>query len=293
MTWTLPWRAWCCAIAIVLALPFAASAGEVTDRIALRQQITIGYREESPPFSFLVNGQPVGYSIDLCRGIAERIRAELGKPNLPLRFVPVPADQMVRIVSNGGVDMLCAGMSDTEDRRKTIAFSIPVFVTNAKFLVRLKDSIGSARQLKGATVAVLGRTTAETAVPAYSEKTNLDLQLSRALTPEAAIGQLDLGQVKAYARDEVMLLSQLARLKNEKDYGVLPEVISTEINAIALPKGDALLQKAVDQGIALMVRNGKAEALYKQWFIDPHPGAPAGLRLAMPAELKEWFDKLR
>ena len=130
-------------------------------------------------------------------------------------------------------------------------------------------------------------------MPAYSARTGLDLQISRALNAEAAIGQLDLGQVKAYARDEVLLLSQLAQLKNEKDYGVLQDVISTEINAIALPKGDALLQKAVDQGIALMVRSGQAEALYKKWFIDPHAGAPTGLRLPMPAELKEWFDKLR
>src|SRR5690606_14774255 len=143
--------------------------------------------------------------------------------------VPVPSDQMVRIVSAGNVDLLCAGTSDTEERRQTMAFSIPIFVTNAKFLVRLKDSIGSARQLKGQAIAVLGRTTAETVVPSYSERTGLDLRISRALTAEAAIGQLELGQVRAYARDEVMLLSQLAGLKNEGDYGVLPDVISTEI----------------------------------------------------------------
>ncbi|WP_186510971.1 amino acid ABC transporter substrate-binding protein [Caenimonas sedimenti] len=291
---TLPRFALRCALAAMLAAPLLAAAGDVMDRIARRDEIIIGHRTESPPFAFLdAAGQPIGYSIDLCRGIAERIRAELGKPRLPIRFVPVPSDQMVRIVSAGNVDLLCAGTSDTEERRQTMAFSIPIFVTNAKFLVRLKDSIGSAKQLKGQSVAVLGRTTAESAVPAYSERTGLDLQISRALTAEAAIGQLDLGQVKAYARDEVLLLSQLAQLKNERDYGVLQDVISTEINAIALPKGDALLQKAVDQGIALMVRSGQAEALYKKWFIDPHVGAPAGLRLRMPAELKEWFDRLR
>jgi glutamate/aspartate transport system substrate-binding protein len=286
------WR-WLAAAA-GLALPLYAAAGEAMDRIARRDEIIIGYRTESPPFSFRdAAGQPVGYSIDLCRGIAERIRAELNKPKLPIRFVPVPSDQMVRIVSAGNVDLLCAGTSDTEERRQTMAFSIPIFVTNAKFLVRLKDNIGTVRQLKGQAVAVLGRTTAETAVPAYSERTGLELQISRALTAEAAIGQLNLGQVKAYARDEVLLLSQLAQLKNEADYGVLQDVISTEINAIALPKGDPLLQKAVDQGIALMVRGGQADALYKKWFIDPNPGAPNGLRLRMPAELKEWFDKLR
>lgn len=278
--------------ALLLALPLAAAAGDAMDRIAQRGQIHIGYREESPPFSFLHMGQPVGYSIDLCMGIAERIRAELGKP-LPVRYVPVAADQMVRVMSGGSVDLLCAGTSDTEERRKTMSFSTPIFITTAKFMVRAKDQIKTAKQLQGQSVAVIARTTAEGAVMAYSQQHNLALKTSAALNPEAALGQLEIGQAKAYLRDEVMLLNQRAMQKQPADYVVLPEEVSVEVNAIVLPKGDPLLQKAVDQGLALQVRSGRAEQLYQQWFVNPHPGSPGGLKLPMPPQLKAEFDRLR
>ena len=278
---------------LLAALPWMAAAGEAMDRIALRGQINIGFREESPPFSFLDQGKPVGYSIDLCMGIAERIRGELGKPELPVRFFPVPADQMVRVMSSGNIDLLCAGTSDTEERRKTMAFSIPIFISAAKFMVRAQDQISSAKQLKGQPVSFVGRTTAEAAVPAYSEQNGLALKPIPSLNPDAAFGQLALGHAKAYVRDEVMLLNQRSQQKDPAAFVILPEDVSLEVNAIALPKGDPLLQKAVDQGLALQVRSRRANELYLQWFIKPHAGSPGGLGLPMSPELKAEFDRLR
>ena len=285
------WRRWW--LLALWVAPAAATAGEVMDRIVRRDAIHIGYREESPPFSFLSNGQPVGYSIDLCRGIAERIRAVLGKPALPLRFMPVAADQMMRVMSGGTVDLLCAGTSDTDERRQSMAFSTPIFITTAKFMVRAKDQVRSARQLQGQTVAVIGRTTAEGAVAAYSIQHNLALKVSTVLNPEAALSQIELGQARAFVRDEVMLLNQRAQQQQPADYVILPEEVSIEVNAIVLPKGDPDLQKAVDQGLALQVRSGRADALYDQWFVKPHAGSSGGLKLPMPSQLKAEFDRLR
>jgi glutamate/aspartate transport system substrate-binding protein len=279
--------------ACLLALPLAAAAGDVMDRIARRDAVLVGFREESAPFSYVHNGQPVGYSVELCKGIVERIRAVLGKQALPIRFIPVQADQMVRVIGSGGIDLMCAGTSDTEERRKTMSFSTPIFVTTSKFMVRAADQIKSAKDLQGQPVAVLSRTTAETAVPAYSTQHNLSLKLSPAVSADAALGQLDLGHAKAYLRDEVMLLNQRAMAKKPADYVLLPEEVSVEINAIALPKDDPDLQKAVDQGLALQVRSGRADALYKQWFIDAHAGSPGGLNLPMSRQLKAEFDRLR
>lgn len=279
---------------LLLTCAITAAAEYVMDRIRLREQINIGFRQDSPPFSFVdAQGQPAGYSLELCKGIAEVIAAEVNKPTLQVRFIPVPADQVVRIVSAAGVDLLCAGTSDTEERRRSMSFSPPIFVTHAKFMVRTRDGITSAAQLKGLPVAVVGRTTAEQAVPAYGERQGLNLTISRALTADAALGQLDIGQVKAYARDEILMLSQLAAFPRAGDFTILPDIISTEINAIALPKTDPELQKAVDQGMAMMVRNGRATELYRKWFIQPHAAAPKGLQLAMPRELKAEWDKLR
>ncbi len=291
---TMPFRRWRHTLAcLLMLLPLVAAAGEAMDRIARRGQIHIGFREDSPPFSFVDQGKPVGYSIDLCMGIADRIRAELNKPDLPVRFFPVPADQMVRVMSSGNIDLLCAGTSDTEERRKTMAFSVPIFLSTAKFMVRAQDNITSAKQLKGQPVAIVGRTTAETAVPAFSDEHGLALKVVPALNPDAAFGQLTLGHAKAFARDEVMLLNQRSQQKDPSAFVILPEDVSVEVNAIALPKGDPVLQKAVDQGLALQVRSRRANELYLQWFIKPHAGSPSGLGLPMSPALKAEFDRLR
>ncbi|MGE0497628.1 MAG: amino acid ABC transporter substrate-binding protein [Ramlibacter sp.] len=284
---------WLLALAAA-ALPAAGWAQDAFKRVAQRDQINLGYREDAPPFSFLdAKRQPVGYSLDFCRAMAERIRLETGKPNLRIKLIPVAADQLERVVSSGGVDLMCAGTSDTAARRERMAFSQPVFISSVKFMVPAKARLTTAAQLAGKTVAVLGRTTAESAVKAYAERTGVAIKVARVVSPEAALSQLQLGQAAAFARDEVLLLNQRAGLANPDSLALLPESISTETIAIALPRGDAGLQRVADQTMALMVRSGQAEALYAQWFVKPHAGAPKGLNLPLSPALKAEFDKLR
>ncbi|MCW5652094.1 MAG: amino acid ABC transporter substrate-binding protein [Ramlibacter sp.] len=278
---------------VVVASPALVRAEDQLKRIAQRDQINLGYREDAPPFSFLdAKRQPVGYSLDFCRAMAERIKLETGKPNLRVRLVPVPADQLERVVASGGVDLMCAGTSDTPGRRARMAFSQPVFLSSVKFMVPAKARLSRTSQLNGKTVAVLGRTTAEPAVKAYAEQAGLNLKVARVVSPEAALSQLQLGQAAAFARDEVLLLQQRAGQTQPDALELLPESISTEVIAIALPR-DAGLQRVADQTMALMVRSGQAEALYAQWFVKPHAGAPKGLNLPLSPALKAEFDKLR
>ena len=273
--------------------PATGWAQDALRRIAQRDQINLGYREDEPPFSFLDGTrQPVGYSLDICRAMAERIKIETGKPGLRVNLTPVPADQLERVVASGGVDLMCAGTSDTPGRRAKMGVSHPVFISSVKFMVPAKDKLSKASQLNGKTVTVLGRTTAEPAVKAYAKQAGLTFKVARVVSPEAALSQLELGQADAFARDEVLLLSQRAAQPKPEALELLNESISTEVIVIALPR-DAGLQRVVDQTMALMVRDGQADALYSQWFIKPHAGAPHGLGLPMSPALKAEFDKLR
>lgn len=281
-------------LVLLTGLPATGWAGEAIDRIVRRDQINVGYRTDAPPFSFHDAAKnPVGYSIDLCRGIVERIKLEAGKPNLRVKYIPVDADQLSRVVSTGGVDLMCAGTSDTEERRRTMAFSPVIYLSPVKFMVLARDNLSSARQLDQRIVAVVGRTTAEKAVEAFAAQQGIRVKVARVVSPEAALSQLSLGQANAYARDEVLLVNQRALHPRPADLVLLPEAASVERIAIALPKGDPLLQKAVDQGLALQVRGGQAMAAYEQWFVKPHAGAKAGLGLPLTTALKSEFDKLR
>jgi ABC-type amino acid transport substrate-binding protein len=65
---------------LLLATPTWAQTqtSDTLHKIKKRGVIRLGYRENSVPFSFLVDNQPIGYSIDLCNAIVKEIGAELG-----------------------------------------------------------------------------------------------------------------------------------------------------------------------------------------------------------------------
>ena len=64
-------------VAAVLGTVVAhACAGPVLEDIRNRGKIVIAHRESSVPFSFVdASGKPVGYAVDLCRRVAEAVRA--------------------------------------------------------------------------------------------------------------------------------------------------------------------------------------------------------------------------
>ena len=63
------------------------------DKIKETGAIQLGYRETSRPFSFLGNdGQPAGYSVDLCLNVASALRQSLKLTDLKVTWVPVTFD---------------------------------------------------------------------------------------------------------------------------------------------------------------------------------------------------------
>jgi len=287
---------WLSLVLLCLALSpvDASSAQDALKRIVNRGQINIGFNEDAPPFSVRASGagNPVGYSIDLCVAMAERIKQEIGQPNLRVRFQSVPTDQMLRVVGSAGVDLMCAGTSDTLERRATMAFSQPIFISSVKLMVRNKDGYKDASDVKGKPIAVLGRTTAELAVQSFSKQKQLDLSISRSVSADAALSKLRLGQVAAWARDEVLLRGVHQLQSDAGDFSILPTPLSSEVIAIAFPS-DPVLQRVVDQTLAGLARDGRLEALYQQWFVKPNPASQKGLNLPLSTELKQVFDRQR
>ncbi|HSW19534.1 MAG TPA: transporter substrate-binding domain-containing protein [Ramlibacter sp.] len=282
---------------LILALSSAGaqvpSPQGALERIASQQQINVGFSEDAPPFSVRgAGGHPVGYSIDLCNAVIARIRAETGAANLRVVYQPVSTDQLVRIVRSSGVDLMCAGVSDTPARRTAMSFSAPIFISAVKFAVRTRDGIRAPADLAGKTVAVMGRTTAEPAVLAFAEAHKLDLKISRVAGADAAMGQLRLNHATAWARDEVLLLGGIARQPDAAAFTVLPTPLSSETIALAFPQ-DHGLQGVVDRALSALASSGRTDALYEQWFVKPNAAVASGLKLPMSAELKASLERQR
>ncbi len=123
--------------ATLLATPAgAAELSGTLKKIKDSGAITIGYREQSNPFSFLDDAKkPVGYSLDLCARVVDTVKAQLGLSALKVDYVALSAENRFDAVVDGTVDVLCGNSTNTLSRQKEVSFSNMTFVTGASFLV--------------------------------------------------------------------------------------------------------------------------------------------------------------
>jgi glutamate/aspartate transport system substrate-binding protein len=91
--------------ACLIGLPIFVNAAQAEDltgtlkKIKDSGAITLGTRESSVPFSYLdAQHNSVGYSVDLCLRVVERVKQTLGLPVLEVHYVTVaPAARKARM----------------------------------------------------------------------------------------------------------------------------------------------------------------------------------------------------
>lgn len=277
-----------------IAIPHWAQAQATLEKIKSRGQINVGYRALAAPFSFHETAEkPLGYSIEFCKPIIERLRQAAGNTKLPVRYIETEVDARVRLLAEGSVDLLCENVTDTPERRARVDFSTPIFVDAIQVAVRNKDRISTLAQLQGKSIVGIDGSTAAPALQRYAQPRALNWQLAKAVNPDAALGQLQMGWAAGYARDGVMLAAQLAGLPDAADYSILPERLSVEPIAIAYRKGDAAMGALVNASIKESMRSGAAQGWYEQWFLKPAKPGGKPLAAAMPAEMKALFEAAR
>src|ERR1700709_2657289 len=79
--------------------------------------VRLGYRESSPPFSFLDQAnRPIGYSLELCEAIVEEIAVEVDDPNLRIEYVKVTSDDRIPAVMQNKIDLECGSTTANAER---------------------------------------------------------------------------------------------------------------------------------------------------------------------------------
>src|SRR5207237_6673928 len=127
--------------------------------------VRLGYRESSPPFSFLDQAnRPIGYSLELCEAVVDEIGVEVDDPNLKIAYVKVTSDDRIPAVVQKKIDLECGSTTANAERSKQVAFSPLIFVAGTKLMVPKASTVSGAADLKGKTVVVTKGTTNEQAM---------------------------------------------------------------------------------------------------------------------------------
>lgn len=269
--------------------PQAAQAGAVTDRITRTGQLVIGHRETSVPFSYVVDGRPVGYAIDLCRRLAESVRRGLNLRTLDVRFQPVTSANRIDKVAAGEVDLECGSTTNNAERRKRVAFTIPHYIAGARLLVREGSGVTELRDLAGKrVVSTAGSTPLRVVRDANSER-GLKLSVLEAPDHAKAVEMVARDEADAFVMDDVLLYGLIAGRTGQPALEVTGKMLSVEPIAIAMPRDDPAFKKLVDDEMRRLIASREAYALYERWFLQPIPPRDTALKLPMNHLLRDFW----
>src|SRR3954468_24341105 len=133
--------------------------------------VRLGYRESSPPFSFLDHSsRPIGYSLELCEAIVDEIGVEVDDANLRIEYLKVTSDDRIPAVVQNKIDLECGSTTANAERGKQVAFSPLMFVAGTKLMVPKASTISAPNDMQGKTVVVTKGTTNEQAMHAVDKK---------------------------------------------------------------------------------------------------------------------------
>jgi signal transduction histidine kinase len=219
-----------------------------------RPKLVIGGDDNSLPYEILENGMPGGFNIELMRAVARVM-------DFDVEFRLGPWNRARRDLEQGKIDAL-AGMYYSEERSRSVDFSVPHTLVTPGLLVRGNAPIRSFQELKGKQVIV-------------QESDVLHDLLIRTGIASRIIAVQDIAHaihlLASGKHDCALIPSKLQGEYYLKTFGL------TNLHAVAvdLPqlrycfavrKGNQALVYKLDEGLNILKVNGTYQRIYHKWF---------------------------
>lgn len=220
-------------------------------------KLIVATSPDYPPFENLVDGEMVGFEIDLAKALGEKM-------GLNVEFKQLQFDAIVTAVAAGGqCDVGISGFSITPERLKEVDFSNSYYVDDLGIAVMKDSGITSENldeKLAGAKIAVQSGTTGEaqmledypnaTIVP-YGNSTD-------------SFAAMQAGQVDAVCTNLAVVNRTVAEAY--KDAEVVKTIATGEEYGIAVSKENAELTAAINAALAELKADGTIDEIAAKWF---------------------------
>lgn len=242
------------------------SAQEAVDSgdlgLATEGMLLVGSDIAFAPFEEIVDGEPVGFDIDLMDEIASRIGVEVEYQNTPF-------DTIFTQLSGGAFDAIISAITITPERDETIDFSDPYFEANQALAVSEDSDITGVADFTADTV--LGVQAATTGAD-YALENFGEVSVQEFPTSVDAFNALSAGQIDAVFIDLPVVGDQV-----EAGSVVLAEEVNTEEQyGIGVQEGNTALATAINGALAEIISDGTYAELYGEYFVGEVPAQFAG-----------------
>lgn len=291
---------WVARLSLAIGMGWASLGwAQTPPPLAERGALRIGFIPDQAPFSSRgPGGAPAGYALDLCAVVVRAL-----KPAAETRetsYVEVSLADGLKAIADGRIDLLCGAVSATLQRRETVDFSEPIFVTGASAVFRrsaprvLRELVHGDREIS--TPRSPEMTPFATMRVGVRHGTTTEAQLRRAIadghfnatvtdfpTPTAGWAALQAGTIDAYFADRALLGSLLATAQNTENFTLGSRLLTREIYAIGIRRGDADHRLQVDRALTKFYQSPEFTALLARYFGVDAAGAQSQIvALATP-----------
>jgi ABC-type amino acid transport substrate-binding protein len=261
--------------ACLAAVLSASAAAQTLEKIRKQGTITLGYIDGAAPFSYAdANGDPQGYSVELCRAAAEGIAAQLQRSQLKTRWVKLTIQNRIDAVRRGQVDLECSTSTWTLGRQGLVDFSLVTFLDGGSILTKLDSDARRLADLGGKRVAVITGTTTDTALRQALQRALVAAEVVAIKTRDQGLELLNQGQVDGLASDRTTLIGVAVKSASGNAYKLLEEDFSIEQYALMMPRGDPDFRLAVNRVLARLYRSGDIRRVYDRWLGPLGPPSP-------------------
>ena len=274
-----------------VGLALLGSALAIGGAAAQEKTVKIATEGAYAPWNFTgAGGKLEGFEIDLANDLCARMKVKC-------EIVAQDWDGIIPALQAKKYDAVMAGMSITEERKKTIDFAGPYANSPNGFLVAKNSPLAkmpgngeafnlSTQQaaaekaieaykplLKGKTVGVQGSTIHSNFADKYLKGT---AEIREYKTTEQHDLDLAAGRIDAVLADATAIIGTLEKPEFNKDYTLAgPSITGGLLGAgvgVGLRKGETELKKSFDEAIQAAIKDGTVKKLSEKWFkIDTTP----------------------
>lgn len=281
------------AIVVAVAVAFGAAQSNAAElygtlkKIKDSGQIAMGHREASVPFAYIgKDGKPIGYTVDLCYKIIDKIKGTLKMPNLKVKLVPVTSQTRIPLLANGTIDIECGSTTKNLTRSKQIAYLAVTFITGTKLGVKKGSGIKEIEDLDGKAVALSLGTTNEKAIKRVAKAKGLKIKYHMVKDHPQGWLALSTGRVDSYATDDVLVYGLISKSKNPAQWDVVGRFLSYDPYSIMVRRDDSAMQLLGNTVLSDLMRSGEMQKIYDKWF---NPG-PTNINMPISDTLRVAFE---
>ena len=221
-------------------------------------ELVVGMDLSYPPFETIdEDGKPAGISVHLAQALAENLKR-------PLRIENIPFVGLIPSLQNKRIDCIISSMTDTPERRQSIAFSDPYLAIGLALLAGVNADLPSAAEVdrQGRTLVVRQGTTGELWARA-------NLKQAKVLSVEkenAAVLEVIQGKADAFVYDQMSVWQNWKR--NPETTRAILSPLQKEYWAVGVRKDNDELRLKINDFLKEFRAAGGFEKLGEQFLSE-------------------------